>query len=118
MEFDSMMEVKNIGERIGNFPALGQRGPDVEVLVTIEKVIKDEAIDALGVRVKADAGIEIRRTAFDDHDERVGIGVARAGQHGRATEQGEHERYETREGTRALAIRMKPGSSEEGITHK
>src|SRR3954466_5899449 len=41
--------------------------------------VEDQRINALRLRVDANSRIEIHRAALDDHDQRVGIGLARAG---------------------------------------
>ena len=74
------MQMKNVGQRIGNLPALGQSGLNVEVLVARQQRVEEEFVDALRLPVDAHARIEIRGAALDDHDQRVGVGRLRAGE--------------------------------------
>ena len=82
---NAVMQMKNVGLRIGNFPAVGQPGLQVKVIVAADQRIEEQIVDAFRLRVHADARIEIGGTALDDHDQRVGIGFAGAG----SEEQGE-----------------------------
>ncbi len=41
MELDAVMQMKDVGERIGNFPALGQARRNVEIVAPGEQVVKD-----------------------------------------------------------------------------
>ena len=36
-----MMQVKDVGEAIGDIPPFGQRRPHIEVLITLQQVIED-----------------------------------------------------------------------------
>ena len=74
------MQVKDVGQRIQNLPALGQPGLNIEVLVTRQQRVEEEFVDALRLPVDSDARVEIGRAAFDDHHQRVGIGRWRAGE--------------------------------------
>ncbi len=79
MKLDAVVQVEDVGQRIGNVPAFGQAGGDVKVVAAGEQVVEDEIIDAFRLRVQADAGIEVGGTALDDHHQGVGIGFAGAG---------------------------------------
>ena len=80
MKLHAVVQMEDIGQRIGNIPAFGQAGGDVEMVVAGQQVVEDEVVDALGLRVQADAGIEVGRAALDDHHQGVGIGFAGAGE--------------------------------------
>jgi len=80
VERHAAAEVENVGLRVRDFPAFGERRSDVEMFITIQQIVKDECVDALRLRVDADSGIEICRTALDDHHERVGIWSLGAGE--------------------------------------
>jgi hypothetical protein len=47
--------------------------------VTGEQVVEDKVVDAFGLRVEANAGIEVGGAALDDHHQGVGIGFPGAG---------------------------------------
>src|SRR5271157_3477673 len=72
------MQVEDVGLRIGNFPIVSQPRLQVEVLIAPDEGIEEQLVNPLRLRVNPDPGIEVGRAAFDDHDQRVGIGLARA----------------------------------------
>ena len=80
MKLHAVMQMKDVGERIGNLPALGQSGRDIQIVAAREQVVEDQIVDALRLRVDSHARIEIRRARFDQHHQRVGIGLAGAGE--------------------------------------
>ena len=55
MELYAVMQVKDVGEGIGNFPAFGEAGGDIQVVAAGEQVVEDQIVDALGLRVDSDA---------------------------------------------------------------
>jgi hypothetical protein len=65
------MQVEYVRKRIGILPALGQAWLNIEMLITSEKIIEQQVIDALGIGIQSYAGIQIRGTVLDDHDQRV-----------------------------------------------
>ncbi len=91
VEAHALPQMEDIGQRIGNLPALGQHRLQIEVLIAAEKRIEDQHINALGLRVQPHARIEIRWAALDDHDQGVGVGAARA----TSQKQGKYERGQT-----------------------
>ena len=80
VKFDVVAEVEDVGERIGDFPAFGESGRDVEMIVAIQQSVENKFVNSLGLRVDAYARIEIGGAALDDHDERVGVGRLRTGE--------------------------------------
>src|SRR5436190_15117500 len=70
--------MKHVGQRIGILPSLCQAGKDIEMIVAPQKRVEDQLVDALRLRIGADTGIEVRRTALDHHDDGVGVGSVRA----------------------------------------
>ena len=78
VEVNSMMQMKNIGLRIGYFPTVSQPRLQVEVVVPADQRIEEQFVDSLRLRINSDPRIKIRRTALNDHDQRVGIGFVRA----------------------------------------
>ena len=85
MKLHAVMQMKNIGERIGNFPALGEPGRDIEIIAAREQIIEDQIVDALRLRIDSDSRVEIRGARFDHHHQRVGIGLVRAGEQEKAS---------------------------------
>ena len=106
-----VMQMKNVGQRIGNVPAFGQAGRDVQVGVAGEQVVEDEVVNALGLRVEANARIEVRRAALDDHDQSIGIGFAGAGDGIRAEAATEHRTLEYRRPRQSSVIPSEGGGA-------
>src|SRR5271165_2239191 len=52
------------------------------MIVTGQQRVEEEFVDALRLRINPYAGVEIRRTAFNNHHQRVGVGSLRAGEQG------------------------------------
>jgi len=75
MKSDAMMKMKNIGSRIGNLPPLGQPGNHVELIPACHQSIEQQGVNACRVRIEPNPRIKIRRARFDDHDQRIGIGL-------------------------------------------
>ena len=79
MEANSGAQMKDVGQGIGNLPALGKSRLQVEVLVAVDQTIEEQLVDALGIGVDPDAGIEIERAGLDDQGDglrvRVGMGA-------------------------------------------
>jgi hypothetical protein len=97
VKLHAVPDVEYVGQGIGNFPALGQRGRHVEMLIAIEEVIEHQRVDALGPCVDPNSGIKIGGAALNNHDQRVGIGSWRAGeerQHACAEEEQKNSRAE------------------------
>src|SRR5208337_929283 len=74
------MEVKNVSQRIRNLPMLRQPGLNIQVLVARQQRVEKELANALRLRINPHPRIEIRWAAFNDHDQRVGLGSLRAGE--------------------------------------
>src|SRR5271156_1822945 len=92
MELHAVMEMKNVGEGIGNLPAFGQAGGDIQIIAAGKEVVENQIVDALRLPVEADSRIKVGGARFDQHHERVGIGFAGAGDLGeRECERGENE---------------------------
>src|ERR1700746_3891590 len=80
------MEVKDVRQRVGDIPAIGQAWFDVEVFIAIQQIVEQEIVDTLRGGVDAHAWIQIRRAALDDHHQRVGVGLGGAGEKRKARE--------------------------------
>jgi len=76
VEVDPMMQMENIGLLIGHFPTVSQPRLEVEVVVPSDQRIEEQFVDSLRLRIHADPRVKIRRTALNDHHQRVGIGFA------------------------------------------
>ena len=74
MESYCVMQVEDVGKRVGSLPSFREAGLHIQVLVAREQRVEQQFADALRLRVESNAGIEIGGTAFDDHDQRVGVG--------------------------------------------
>src|SRR4051812_11654243 len=70
--------MENVSQRIVILPSLGEAWEHVEVIVATQQRVEDQFVDALRLRIRTDARIEVRRTALDHHDHRVRIGSVRA----------------------------------------
>ena len=75
-------KMKNIGQRIGNLPALSQARSHMEMFVAGEEVVENKIVDALRVSIDSDAGIEIGRAILDDHRQRAVVCFSAAGDAG------------------------------------
>ena len=75
----SVTQVKNVSERIGNLPALGQARRDIQIRAACEEIVENQAVDALRLRIDSHARVEIRRARFDHHHQSVGIRLRGAG---------------------------------------
>ncbi len=47
MKLHAVMQVKDISQRIGNLPALGQSRRNIQVVAAREQVVENEIVDAL-----------------------------------------------------------------------
>ena len=79
VKFDTVMQVEDIGAGVGDLPAFGESWSDVQVFVAGEEVVEDQVVDAFGIGVDPDAGIEVGGAAFDDHYKGFKVGRRRAG---------------------------------------
>jgi hypothetical protein len=79
MELHTDTQMENISERVGNFPALGKLWLKLEVFVSVDQRVKDQFVQAFGLRIGSNSRIEIRRTVLDQHHDRVRIGAAGTG---------------------------------------
>ena len=68
--------MEDVRLRIGNFPPLGEPRLELEVLVAAHERVEQQLVDALGLRIDADARVKVRGAAFDEDDDRVGIGLS------------------------------------------
>ncbi len=73
-----VMQMENVGERIGDLPAFGQTGADIEMRVAGEQVVEDKIVDAFRLSVQTHAGIEVGGAALNDHDHGIGVRFAGA----------------------------------------
>ena len=83
--------MENVRLRIGYVPTRREGGLKVKVLVAFDEGIEDEIADALGLSVDADTRIKVVGTALDDHDQRVGVRLARTGAQRKQERGGEQE---------------------------
>ena len=65
VELHSGAEMKDVGERVGRFPALGEIATDVHLVVAFDQAAEKQAVDAFGEGVGADARVEIGGHGFD-----------------------------------------------------
>ncbi len=79
VEANTVVQVKDVGLRIGSFPAIRQPGLQLKVFVAANQRVEEHLIDALGLRVDANPWVEVGGAALDDHYQGVGIWLARAG---------------------------------------
>src|ERR1700733_5842058 len=80
MELDAAMKMKNISERIGNFPALGQTRSHIQIIPARQEIVEDQVVNSFRERIDPHAWIKIRGTRLDDHDQCVGVGLGRTTQ--------------------------------------
>ena len=75
VEMDTIAQVDDERERIGLLPACGQPRLQVVVLIFLYQRVEDQAADALGLRVRSLAQVEVVGAALNDED--YGLRVAR-----------------------------------------
>jgi len=80
-------QMKDVGEWVGNLPALRQAGLQVEMRIAPEEGIEEQHVDAFGLAIGSNARVEIGRAALDDHDQGARIGRAGAGDNESRNEQ-------------------------------
>ena len=51
VKLHAVMKVKDVGQRIGNLPALGQSRRDIQVVAAREQIVEDQVVDAFGLRI-------------------------------------------------------------------
>jgi hypothetical protein len=79
VKLHALVQMKYISKRIGNVPSLSQARLNVQVLVAGAKVIEKQLVDALRLPIQPNSRIQVSGTVFDNHDQGVRIGLARAG---------------------------------------
>src|SRR5579859_1984002 len=77
MKVHARSQVEDISQPIGDLIALGQHGLQVKVLVAAKERVKDQHVNALGLRVNAGTRIEVCRAALDDHHQGARVGTSR-----------------------------------------
>ena len=60
-----MAEMKNVSERVGRRPGFGEVATKIHAIVAVEQAREEQAVDALGLRVRGEARIEIGGIGFD-----------------------------------------------------
>ena len=72
---DATMQMKDVGERIGNLPAFRQSGSHIQIVSARQQIVEDQVVNSFRLRVDPYPRIKIRWARVDDHDQRVGIGL-------------------------------------------
>ena len=65
--------MENVGTRVGRFPALGQVGNEIHLRVAPDQAAEDQAVEALRLRVGADAGVQVGGHGFDEEVDGAGL---------------------------------------------
>ena len=65
LETDAGMEMEDVGERVGNFPCVGEISVKVHLGVALQQAAEEEAVDTLGVGIGGVAGVEVGGIGFD-----------------------------------------------------
>ena len=71
--------MKDVGERIGSLPSLGEHGLDVEVMIACQQRVEEQFVNALRLCIDTNPRIEVQRAALDDHHQGVRVGLVGAG---------------------------------------
>ena len=79
MKLCTAMKMKDVSQWIRNLPALGQPRSHIQVVSTLQQIVKDQVVNPFRLRILSHPWIKIRRTRLNNHDQRVGIGPGRAG---------------------------------------
>jgi hypothetical protein len=72
--------MENIGKGVGNLPALGEVGLNVQMVVAGEQVVKDETIDPLRICIQPHSRIKVGGTALNHHHQGRRIRLRRTSQ--------------------------------------
>jgi hypothetical protein len=67
--------MEDVSERVGRRPGLGKIAVKIHLIVALQQAAEEESIDALGLRIRGKARVEIGGTGFDEEGERRGIAV-------------------------------------------
>ena len=65
VKVDTAAQVKNVGERVGCFPGFSEVAANIHLGIAFDQAAEEQAMQALGLDVGADAGIETGRHGFD-----------------------------------------------------
>jgi len=79
VEEDAFAEMEDVGEGSGGVPGLGEVGMEIHFGVAFDEAVEEESGEALGLRVGAEAGIEVGGIGFNDESQGGGIKRCRAG---------------------------------------
>ncbi len=52
MKLHALMKMKNISARIGNLPAFGQSGRDVEMIIASQQIVEDQVVNPFRLRIE------------------------------------------------------------------
>src|SRR5215468_12234463 len=98
VKFDVGLEMEGVSERVGGLPGLGKVAVEIHLGVAPEKAGKDECVEALGLAVAGEAGVQVGGVGFDEEGERGG--VKRSGAVARRREAKQQRREENKDSAR------------------
>ena len=79
VEANAAAEMEDVGERVGRVPGFGEVAVEIHLIVALEEAAEEQAVDALGLRIRGEARVEVGGTGFDEECEGGRIAVRWAG---------------------------------------
>jgi hypothetical protein len=70
VEANAAAEMEDVSERVGSRPEFGKIAVKIHLVVALQQAAEEESIDALGLRIRGEARIEISGAGFDEEGER------------------------------------------------
>jgi len=75
VEAHAAAKMKDIGARVRSGPGFGEVAAEIHPIVAVEEAAKEQSVDALGLRVRGEARVELGGIAFDEQGDGRGIAV-------------------------------------------
>jgi len=114
VEEDAFAEMEDVGEGSGRVPGFGEIRVEIHLGVALDQAVEKESGEALGLCVRAEAGVEVGGIGFDDEGQGGGIGW---GVGARGEEEDGEEEKEGRITQRAQRAQSSQRREERGISH-
>ena len=75
VETDIAAEMEDVRERVGRVPGFGEVAVEIHLIVALEEAAEEQAVNALGLRIRGEARVEVGGAGFDEEGEGGGIAV-------------------------------------------
>jgi hypothetical protein len=73
VEANSAAQMENVRERVGCRPGFGKIPAEIQLIVALEEAAEEQSIDALGLRIRGKARVEIGGAGFDEKGKKRGV---------------------------------------------